>query len=79
MKKIIIKGEDIARILLWKEIGEPKDDEEITLYQLEENESFPLAKIRDLAFSYIECEEDIQCDRCEKFREIYKALSNFSD
>lgn len=43
MKKIIIKGVDIARVSLWKEFGKPKDEDEIVLYQLEENESFPLA------------------------------------
>ena len=44
MKKIIIKGEDLARIPLWKTLGKPKDDEEIVLYQLEDGESFPVDK-----------------------------------
>ena len=42
MKEIIIKGEDLARIPLWKTLGKPKDDEEIVLYQLEDGESFPV-------------------------------------
>ena len=42
MKKIIIKGSDIASISLWKELGEPDGAQEIMLYRLEENESLPV-------------------------------------
>ena len=44
MKKIIIRGRDLARIPLWKELGKPDDNQEMELYQLEDGESFPVEK-----------------------------------
>ena len=42
MKKITITKDDIATIPLWEELGSPDENQKIILYQLEENESFPV-------------------------------------